>query len=552
MTGRRALLLVLGVALVVRLANLGWTAGQPLAEYQTEWTESDMQAYWEWSGRILHGDLLGREAFHPFTSWMRQIAPLETWHRWWGGPQVFYKAPLYPYILAAVRLVAGDSFWGVGLFQLGLGLANVALVFLLAEALFGTAVAIVAGLGAGLYGPALLHETVVLRDVLGVTVSLLLLWWLARCAQRGPRAWLVAGVLFAVALLAREVTALFAPCVLLWIVQREWPRWRAIGVTAAAFAAGVAIGLLPLVARNVTVEAPPLALSALGTEAIVYGHAAGAAAVGFQLPASSQAILRESDGHILDAIRLTVASYGGDWWALVRLEATRAAAIFAAYEPADNVNWYYFADRGPLLRWTLRWEMVLALGLVGVWLSPRVARSDQRFLLYFLVISLVSLQYAPVVGRYRLVPAAVLVVYAGVTLVWLGRAAAAGRWPAAVGAATATLAIALVSQGLLAEQATRHRARAAEYSLAAQVYIRRGQPERAYDELRTGLEEAWVGPDQPVLPFAYAPLARGLVGVASQIGRRAEAARVLERLIVAYPADPNLPRLLERVRPAPG
>jgi len=45
-----------------------------------------------------------------FTSWMRELAPLETWERWWGERTVSHQAPLYAYVLAAVRLVAGDGF----------------------------------------------------------------------------------------------------------------------------------------------------------------------------------------------------------------------------------------------------------------------------------------------------------------------------------------------------------------------------------------------------------------------------------------------------------
>jgi len=551
MTRGRALLLVLAVALAIRLANLAWMSGQPIADYQTRWAESDMQANWEWSARILRGDVLGRDTFHPFPSWMQEIAPLETWERWWGGAHVFYKAPLYAYVLAGIRSVAGDSFWGVGLGQMTLGLANVALTFLLAARLFGISVGTLAGLGAALYGPALLHEPLLLRDVLGVTVSLLLLWWLARCTGPRPGAWLVAGVLFATALLAREVTMLYAPALALWLVQRWWRRWRALGVVAGAFAAGVALGLAPLVARNVAVGAPPLALSALGTEALVYGHAAGTTPFDFTIPPESGAILRAADGNRMAALRLTVASYRGDWSALAHAEAERSAAIFAAYEPADNVSWYYFADRSPILRFALRWDVVLALGLVGAWLAGRAARADQRFLLYFLATALAALQYAPVVGRYRLVPAAVLIVYAAVTLDRVGRSLLARRpGPALAVAATAVL-LALASRTLLATRAAPMRYRAAEFVLAAQVHTRHGDLDGAYREARAGLEHAWAGPEQQVLPEGYLRLAQGLVEVAGRTGREDDAAALLDRLAAVYGRDPNLPELLRVLRREP-
>src|SRR5437870_2438079 len=79
------------------------------------------------------------------------------------------------------RLLAGDGFWEIGLCQLALGLVNVWLTFLLADRFFDRTAATLAGVGAAFYGLFLLHETLLLRDCLGVTTSLLLLWGLSRC-----------------------------------------------------------------------------------------------------------------------------------------------------------------------------------------------------------------------------------------------------------------------------------------------------------------------------------------------------------------------------------
>src|SRR5262245_28921388 len=182
--GRRgALGAILGVALAVRLANLWTFVELPIATYQRTWTESDMETAWRWSGRILGGDLLGRDTVHQYTEWMQSIAPLETWERWWGGRGVFHQAPLYAYVLAAMRLVAGDGVLAIALCQLAFGLANVALVFVLAGRVFGGRAAVLAGLGAALYGPLVFHEPFLLRDTVAVTCSLVLLTALLRAAR---------------------------------------------------------------------------------------------------------------------------------------------------------------------------------------------------------------------------------------------------------------------------------------------------------------------------------------------------------------------------------
>ena len=539
----RALVAVLALALAVRVLNLWLVSRLPVAEYQFHWAESDMAASWAWSGRIISGDILGRDTPHQYTSWMREWAPLETWERWWGGRTVFHQAPLYAYALAAMRLVAGDGFWGIGLCQAMLGVANVALVYLLAARLFGGAVPVIAALGAALYGPFLLHETLVLRDTLGVTVSLLLLWWLAGCDDARALPWLVAGWLFALALLAREATLVFGPFVALWIARRFGRHPRALATVALAFVAGVSVGLAPLVARNVVVGAPPLSLSTRGIEAFVYGNAADSAVIGLTLPAASRSILEQADGRLGTAIRLTLATYQGDWLRLVGNELFKLRAIFARYEPMDNVNWYYFADRSPLLRFSLHFESVLALGLVGLWLDRQRA-VRHRLLRYFLLASAGALMYSTIVGRYRLPAVAVLLLYAGVTVEWTAREVAAGRWRRAAIAGLAAVGVAAASAHLLPSAERRQRYRADEFLLAAEVHYRHGRAERALEELRAGLDTAYGGPDQQTLPGGYPNLAVTFTRLAHELGRDADAAAALERVAASHPADGELERII--------
>ena len=539
----RALVAVLALALAVRVLNLWLVSRLPVAEYQFHWAESDMATSWDWSGRILSGDILGRDTPHQYTSWMREWAPLETLERWWGGRTVFHQAPLYTYALAAMRLVAGDGFWGIGLCQAMLGVANVALVYLLAARLFGGAAPVIAALGAALYGPFLLHETLVLRDTLGVTLSLLLLWWLAGCDDARALPWLVAGWLFALALLAREATLVFGPFVALWIARRFGRHPRALATVALAFVAGVSVGLAPLVARNVVVGAPPLSLSTRGIEAFVYGNAADSAVIGLTLPAASRSILEQADGRLGTAIRLTLATYQGDWLRLVGNELFKLRAIFARYEPMDNVNWYYFADRSPLLRFSLHFESVLALGLVGLWLDRQRA-VRHRLLRYFLLASAGALMYSTIVGRYRLPAVAVLLLYAGVTVEWTAREVAAGRWRRAAIAGLAAVGVAAASAHLLPSAERRQRYRADEFLLAAEVHYRHGRAERALEELRAGLDTAYGGPDQQTLPGGYPNLAVTFTRLAHELGRDADAAAALERVAASHPADGELERII--------
>jgi 4-amino-4-deoxy-L-arabinose transferase-like glycosyltransferase len=535
---RALLIAVLLVAADVRLTNLGRMAHEPVVEYQRTWAEGDMSATWAWTDTILAGDVLCRDTPHPTTAWMEAIAPRATWERWWGGKGVFHRAPLYPYLLAGLRLLVGDGFWGIALGQMTVGLAGVALVFLIAARLFDRTVATVAGLGAALYGPFLLHEALLLRDPLAVTTSLLALWALVRIGAAGPRGWLVAGVLFAISLLAREANVLFAPFAALWIFRRSPRPSRAVPL----FVAGIVLGLLPLLARNVAVGVAPWALSNGATERVVYGHAVDSQPVGFSLPRAAKSILEQADGHTLRAAALTLATFGGDWARLARNEATNVLAIFAGFEPADNADWYYFVDRSTLLRWLPRFEVVLGAGLVGVWLA-RGTSARHGVLWWFLLASIPGM-YAPMMGRYRLVAVAVLLVYAAVAVVWIARQLRAGRFAPAAAATLAAIAIGVASANLLPSTSARLRYRSAEYLLAAQIYHGRGEDDRALDELRDGLARAYRAPQQRVLPTGYVNVANNFAVLAHRLGRDQESAATLEQVALDYPDDADLQAIL--------
>jgi hypothetical protein len=538
------LVMVLALALAVRLVNLWLMAGLPVAEYEFHWTEGDMAAHYAWSGRILSGDILSRDTGRPYTSWMARIAPRETWERWWGGKAVLHKAPLYPYVLAGMRLVAGDGFWAIGLCQLALGLVNVWLIFILTDRFFGRSAAAVAGVGAACYGLFLLHETLLLRDSLGVTTSLLLLWGLSRCDEGRFQGWVVAGVLFAVAILAREATLLFGGCVAVWIVQRFWRRWRVLLDALAAFTAGVLLGLLPLFARNVAVGVSPWALSSLPLEAIVLGHSADAFELGFNIPPSAKSTFIRSDGRLGTAVRLTWATYEGDRWRVLDHLGTRAAAVFSRYEVPDNVNWYYFVERSPILRFSLRYEIVLAFGMLGLWL----ARADawrHRLLWYFLLAGFAALMCKPpVIGRYRLAPTAVLLIYGGAAGAWFAREIQGRRWRPIIGATVAVVLLGLLSASLLGSHERRMRHRGTEFLLAGEVYYHRHERERALEELRAGLRSAYRGPDQTALPRDFRAVALEFATVARELGRDADAVAELRRLAAELPRDATLTRLL--------
>src|SRR5207244_2168438 len=121
---------------------------------------------------------------------------------------------------------------------------------------------------------------------------------------------------------------------------------------------------------------------------------------------------------------------------------------------------------------------------------------------------------------------------------------AARRWREAAVATIAAVAVGVTSAAAVGSVARSERYRADEFYLAAEVHYRHGKVDEAFDELRSGLETAYTGPDQPKLTPGYRNLAFTLVRVAHERGRDADAVVVLDRAARAHPADPMLHHVL--------
>jgi hypothetical protein len=344
----------------------------------------------------------------------------------------------------------------------------------------------------------------------------------------------------------------FGVLVVFWIWQRFRGRRQEMARALAAFALGAGLGLAPLVARNVAVGAPPLALSAITVENIVRGQAVDSEPTKFVVPAAAAKVLHAADGSVFAALLGTLATYEGDWMHLVRNEAARAEAIFSAHEGSDNVNWYFFADRSPLLHYSLRYEVVLGLGLVGVWLARRRVRGDDRIVLYYLAVSLAALQLVPVAGRYRLSLASLLLVYAAVTVVAVGRAFRSRDWQAVAGPVLASACLTFVSARLLFVPDVTEICRPTEFLLGARAAFMRRELDRGYDSLRACLECVEARADGSVMPVEFQYFARDFVVVARKLGRAPDAAEMLEGLSARYAGDPVLPQLLAAARSPTG
>ena len=540
--------------------------------------DTDMNFYDAWARLIAGGDLLA--APRPYHPWHHELArevhertkpgqPFDEnvgramWDHWMGA-HTFYQDPLYAYALAALYRTFGPRLEAVLFAQALLGLAIVALVFVLGRVLWDDAVAVVAGVFAALYAPFVFYESTLLRGTLQAALALAAV----TCATLGARGtgrrgwWPAAGLFAGLSVLTHAANLILAAALLAsaWIAGAANRRAR-----MALYAAGLALALTPLLARNLALGLPPWSTgtaAGYGAHNFVMSHAADAdPRHGFPFSPSEGRIFARTDARLLPTVLETLATHASPWsW--LRLMLAKLQAFFDGWESADNINFYYFLLQSPLLRTIgLRYGLLVPLFALGLCVSGRRALSPPGLAVLSGVLVALLLFTA---SRVRLSAAAAMIPFAAAGIVCAARRLRAGKVrslaaPLAVAAAAGLLAAApwwprpLLVRPLdyrtgndLAIARFEHERRQGRPDVAARVLTKQLATEPGpLRELVPGTESAVVPEWAAGLAASFADLHRAAVAAELDAGRperalpHAEHARMLSVLARSYAARPR-------------
>ena len=210
------------LAWVWRLLYLQRLSHTVLAGSLTE----DSRVYWTWSRILIEHGFLGKNPF--------------------------FFGPLYPYVLALLRLVLGESIGAMLQVQALWGAAAAVLLADAARRLTRPAFGLAAGVAVALYPMAVFFDGLVLMESLLFFLESLLLWWIVRRGDvaQTPRTLLATGALIGLIAEGRATAAtLLVPAALFLLPWRGIPRAR-LARAAAALAAGFALVALPVAVRT--------------------------------------------------------------------------------------------------------------------------------------------------------------------------------------------------------------------------------------------------------------------------------------------------------------
>lgn len=393
------------------------------ALYLVEWADAPLAS-------VLVGDGRGYQA------WAARIAAGD-----WLGHEVFYQAPLYPYLMGVLYAAVGPEIGVLRVVQILLGSLSCALLAAVGARLFEPRAGFLAGGLLALYAPALYYDGLVQKAALGGFLLIASLWWLTR------RRFVWTGVSLGAYALTRENALLLVPLCALWVgvLPDDERRLR----HAAALLLGAALLLVPVAARNFAFGGTPLpTTSQLGPNLYIGNHD-GATGRYLPLRAGRGSSRYERD----DATGLAESALGrtldpdevSDYWVgrtladlraaplgWLGLLAVKARLLLNAEELMDTEAFGLYADASRLLRVLgalLHFGTLLPLAAVGLW----VTRGDARRL-WWLWGVLGAMAAGPllfyVTGRYRYPLVPVLVLFAGPGVLALVRQLRARDWRA--------------------------------------------------------------------------------------------------------------------------
>ena len=455
------------------------------------------------------------------------------------GPMPFYSAPLYPYLLALIYVIAGRNLTLVYLLQEALGVLNVLMVYLLGRRLFGHVSGLIGAALILFYAPLMHLESKLLTETLAITLNLASLLLLMRALDRpGILSYLAAGVMLGLSAICRPVALIMIALVLAWLVFRKSDLRQRSGFRPKhlmVLIAGIALAILPVTARNCFIGKDFALISTNGGMVFAQGNNPCANGVFAPVPTLTGVVEQEEE----EGMYIAGKAYGrpvkpsesSSFWfryamrfirqdpgGFAKLVCKKFIWSLHVREPRHNYNLNFEKAFVPVLRYlALPFPMLAGLTLYGFIRSRRtVTRRDSELLALQAISIFVSMLIFSVSSRYRAPSAPALGVFAGFGLAQAADCVRKGDLRAIAAAAVCLVFVLLFS---LVPYPIPPVTAEAPMNLGM-AYVVEGRPDEGMVYLRQALE---MSPDSwfPNLTMGHAFLKKGDLDKAEAYYRKA-------------------------------
>jgi len=380
----------------------------------------------------------------------------------------YFKAPLYPWFLAAVYKLGGPGYLVPRLVQAVMGSLSCGLVYLVGREAFGRATGALAGLAAATFWVLVYFDAELLLEPLSVFLNLLALWLILRAARRGTGlSWLVAGLVLGLSAINRPNVLVFMPLVALWIVFIYRARLRLGLLRAAVFGVGCSIPILPITIRNWVVGHDFVLIASQAGPNFYIGNNPESDGMSARVPGARTSwfggfqdwtsLAEQETGRKLKPSEVSKFFFEKAWdfmrhrrRAALNLMLAKFQLFFYEWEIPNNKDLFFFTKHyTPIAAYLpLRSGMVLSLGVVGLLLS--LGRARRLFPLWaFAVVYSATVIAFFVCSRFRVPVMPMFILFAAYFVVRWWRYLKAKDWGAAAGwGIVAYLAWAGVNRGV--------------------------------------------------------------------------------------------------------
>jgi tetratricopeptide (TPR) repeat protein len=352
--------------------------------------------------------------------WARSILAGNIW-----GTDVFFRAPLYPYLLAVFHAAADGDLYVIRIFQHLIGAFSVWGVYRLTRAWHSESAAKIAGFIAAIYAASIYFEDELLLDFLLMPLMLGLLYAMSRFQKKPIGRWaLITGLGAGIFAITRPNILLCWPvmAMALWQWSRSEftnkPRVKHI----ALLALGTLLPVLPVTVRNAVVGDDFVLISSQGGINFYIGNNAKADGLSAAMPrpwghtwqlTDIQRHAEEQSGRTLKPSEVSNfwLREGVRWWseqpgAAVKLTLKKTIMLFSNMEVANNQNIRHFWDSyAKVTRYLptkyLGFGLVGPLGLLGLFMLTR-RTPLAKWTLWIMLVYAVSIIIFFVPARFRL------------------------------------------------------------------------------------------------------------------------------------------------------
>lgn len=383
----------------------------------------------------------------------------EKWHWLWAneiieksfwGDGAYFRAPFYPYFLAFLSFITGNSIFWAKFLQILLCGGTAYYIFKLSAYLFNQKVGLFAGIFYSFYGTLLYYEAMFLIPVLFI---FFLSWGMYRLIvyqeSFSLKTWLITGIIFGLATISRPNILLVLPVLAIWLFfvsDKTLSIVNRIKKPVLLFI-GVVLMILPITIRNVIVTDEFTLLSTQGGINFYIGNNPIANGLSMKMPevdlneslswnqfmpATLSAAQKEK------GMALTEAEASSFWTSkaidfiinnpgkFLGLVWKKSVYLVSGFENSDNSDIYYERGKSYLysaLLWNygLRFPfgLLFPLFIIGIYLT----RKDYKKLLplYLFVLAYIpTIVLFLVTARHRLplIPFLIIIATAGIIKVF--------------------------------------------------------------------------------------------------------------------------------------